>query len=102
MIIDLVIPMEFKQYIFEEYFLKAFLATNLTFNCSNNLAFCRSFKYIRRDIEIPSPTTLTRYLKWLSNSTVNEIRICLPTDRRVSLAADAWTLLNKLKMLSIT
>ena len=100
-IIDLETPMEFKQHIFEEYFLKAFLATNLAFNCSNNLAFRRAFKYSRPGIEIPSPTTLIRHLKRLGNSTVDEIRTGLPVDGRISLAADAWTSPNKLAFLAI-
>jgi len=40
-IINLATRAGFKQHDFEESFLKAFLATNLTFNCSNNLAFHR-------------------------------------------------------------
>jgi len=64
-IIDLATPAGFNPHAFEEYFLKAFLATNLSFNCSNNLAFCRFCKYIRPGVEIPSPTTLTRHLKQL-------------------------------------
>jgi len=62
-IIDLATPAGFNQHDFEENFLKALLATNLAFNCSNNLAFHRLFKYIRPVVEIPSPTTLTRHLK---------------------------------------
>ena len=58
-IIDLATPAGFNQHDFEEYFLKAFLATNLAFNCSNNLAFRRVLKDIRPGVEIPSPTTLT-------------------------------------------
>jgi len=38
-IIDLATPAGFKQHDFNEYFPKAFLATNLAFNFSNNLAF---------------------------------------------------------------
>ena len=72
-IIDLTIPVGFDQQLFEESFLKAFLATNLAFNCSNNLAFRRTFKYARSGIEIPSPTTLTRQLKRLGNSTADNI-----------------------------
>jgi len=59
-IIDLATPAGFNQHDFEEYFLKVFLATHLAFNCSNNLAFHRVFKYIRLGVEIRSPTTLTR------------------------------------------
>jgi len=72
-IIDLATPAGFNQHDFEEYFLKACLATNLAFNCSNNLAFHRVFKYIHPRVEIPSPTTLTRHLKWLGKSTVDDI-----------------------------
>jgi len=64
-IIDLATPAGFNQHDFEQYFLKVFLATNLTFNCSNNLAFCRVFNYMRPGVEIPSPTTLIRHLKRL-------------------------------------
>jgi len=74
-IIDLATPAGFNQYDFEEYILIVFLATNLrvAFNCSNNLAFRRVFKYIRLEVEIPSPTTLTRHLKWLGKFTVDDI-----------------------------
>jgi len=46
-IIDLATAAGFNKHDFEEYFLKAFLATNLPFNCANNHAFRRVFKYIR-------------------------------------------------------
>jgi len=72
-IIDLATPAGFNQHDFEEYFLIAFLATNLGFNCSNNLAFRHVFKYIRPGLEIPSPTTLTRHLKRLGKSTMDDI-----------------------------
>jgi len=72
-IIDLATPAGFNQHDFEEYFLQAFFATNLAFNCSTNVAFRRVCKYIRPGVEIPSPTTLTRHLKWLGKSTVDDI-----------------------------
>jgi len=87
-IIDLATPAGFNQHDFEEYFPKAFLATNLAFNCSNNVAFRRVFKYIRPGAEIPSPTILRRHLKWLGKSTVDDIRTCLPAAGKISLAAD--------------
>jgi len=100
-IIDLATPAGFNQRDFEEYFLKAFLATNLAFNCSNNLAFRRVFKYLRPSIVIPCPTTLTRHLKRLGVSTIDNIRAGLPTEGRISLAADTWTSPNKLPFLAI-
>ena len=100
-IIDLTTPVGFDQQLFEEYFLKAFLATNLAFNCSNNLAFRRAFKYARPGIEIPSPTTLTRQLKRLGSSTVDDIWMSLPLDTKISLAADTWTSPNKLAFLAV-
>jgi len=100
-IIDVVTPAGFKQHDLEEYFLKPFLAPNLAFNCSNNLAFRRAFKYIRPGVEIPSPTTLTRHLKRLGKSTVDDIRTCLPATGKISLAADTWTSPNKLAVLAI-
>jgi len=99
-IIDLATPAGFNQHDFEEYFLKAFLATNLAFNCSNNLAFRPVFKYIRPRVEICSPTTLTWHLKWLGKSTVDDIRTCLPAAGKISLAADTWPLLNNLAFLA--
>jgi len=100
-IIDLATPAGFNQHDFEEYFRKAFLATNLAFNCSNNLAFRRVFKYICLGVEIPSPTTLTRHLKRVGKSTVDDIRTCLPGTGKISLAADRWTSPNKLVFLAI-
>jgi len=100
-IIALTTPVGFDQQLFEEYFLKAFLATNLAFNCSNNLAFHRAFKYARPWVEIPSPTTLTRQLKRLGNSTVDDIRISLLHHAKISLAGDTWTSPNKLAFLAI-
>jgi len=100
-ITDLATPAGFNQHDFEEYFLKAFLATNLAFNGSNNLAFRRVFKYIRPGVEIPSPTTLTWPLKRLGKSTVDDIRTCLPAAGKISLAADTWTSPNKLAFLAI-
>jgi len=90
-IIDLATRGGFNQHDFDEYFLKVFLATNLAFNCSKNLAFRHVFKYIRPGVEIPSATTLTRRLKRLGKSTLDDIRICLPAAGKISLAADTWT-----------
>ena len=100
-IIDLATPAGFNQHDFEEYFLKVFLATNLAFNCSKNLAFHRVSKYIRPRVEMPSPTTLTRHLKQLGKSTVDDIRTCLPSAGNISLTADTWTSLNKPAFLAI-
>jgi len=100
-IIDLATPAGFNQHDFEEYFLKGFLATNLAFNCSNNLAFPRVLKYIRLGVEIPSPMTLTRHFKRLGTSTVDDIRTCLPAAGKISLAANTWTSPNKLAFLAI-
>jgi len=108
-IIDLATPAGFKQHDFEEYFLKVLLATNLpfhcgnnhVFHCGNNLAFRRVFKYIRPDVEIPTPTTLTRHLKRLGKSTVDDIRTCLPSAGKISLAADTWTSPSFLAFLAI-
>jgi len=100
-IIDLATPAGFNQHDFEEYFLKAFVATNLAFNCSNKLAFRRVFKYIGPGVEIPSPTTLTQHLKRLGRSTVDDIGTCLPAAGKISLAPDTWTSSNKLAFLAI-
>jgi len=87
-IIDLATPARFNQHDFEEFFLKAYLATNLAFNCLNNLAFGRVFKYIRPGVKIPSPTPLTQHLKLLEKSTVDDIRTGLPAAGKISLAAN--------------
>jgi len=100
-IIDLATPAGFNQHDFEEYFLKAFLATNLAFNYSNNLAFRRVFKYILPGVEIPSPTTLTRHVKQLGKSTLDDIRTCLPAAGKISLAAGTWTSPKKVAFLAI-
>ena len=100
-IINLATPAGFNQHDFEEYFLKALGAMNLPFNCSNNLAFRRVFKYIHPGVEIPSPTTLTRHLKWLGMSAVADIWTCQPAAGNISLAADTWISLNKLGFLAI-
>jgi len=100
-IIDLVTPAGFNQQDFEEYFLKAFLGTNLAFNCPNTLAFRHGFKYLHPQVEIHSPTTLTQHLKRLGKSTVDDIRTCLPAARKISLVADTWTSPNKLAWLAM-
>jgi len=100
-IIDLAIPAGFKQHDCEEYCLKAFLATNLAFHCSNNIPFRRVFKYIRPGVEIHSPTTLTWHLKRLGKSGVDDIRTCIRAAGKISLAADTWTSPNKLPFLAI-
>jgi len=100
-IINLATPAGFNQHDFEEYFLKAFLATNLAFNCSNNLAFRRVFKYIGPGVEIPRPTTLKQHLKRLGKSTGDDIRTCLPAAGKISLAANTWTSANKLAFIAI-
>ena len=100
-IIDLATPAGFNQHDFEEYFLKAFLAMNLAFNCSNNLAFHPVFKYIFPGDEIPTPTTLTKHLKQRGKSTLDDIRTSLPAAANISLAADTRTSPNKLAILAI-
>ena len=75
-IIDLATPAGFNQHDFEEYFLKVLIAKNLAVYCSNNLVLCRVFKYMPPVVEIPSHTTLTRHLKLLGMSTVDDIRTC--------------------------
>jgi len=87
-IIDLATPAGFNQHDFEEYFLKGFLATNLAFNLSNNLALRHVFKYLHPGAEILSPTTLTRHVKRLGKSTVDDILTCLPAEGKISLAAN--------------
>jgi len=99
--IDLATRAGFNQHDCEEYFLKVFLRTNLAFDCSNNLAFRRVFKYILPPVEIRSPTTLIQHLKLLSKSTVDDIRTCLPATGTISLSADTWTSPNKLAFLAI-
>jgi len=100
-IIDLATPAGFNQHDFEEYFLKAFLATNLAFNWSNNLAFRRVFKYIRPAVEIPRSTTLTRHLKPVRKSMVDDFPTGLPAAGKIFLAADTWTSPNHLAFLAI-
>jgi len=72
-IIDLATPAGFNPYDFEEYLLKAFVAMNLAFNCSNNLQFHRVLNYICSGVEIPSPMRVTWHSKWLGKSTVDDI-----------------------------
>jgi len=100
-IIDLATPAGFKEHDLKEYFLKALLATNLAFDCSNNLAFRPAFKYSLPEVEIPRPTTLTLHLKRLAKSTVDDIRTCLPAAGKIPLAANTWTSPNKLPYLAI-
>ena len=100
-ILDLATPAGFNYHDFDEYFPKAFLATNLAFNYSNNRAFRHIFKSIRPGVKIPSPTTLTRHLNRLGKSMVDDIRTCLPAGGKISLAADTSTSLNKLAFLAI-
>ena len=100
-IIDLATQAGFNHHDFKEYFLKAVLATNLAFNCSNKLAFGPVFKYIRPGVEIPSLTTLSPHLKRQGKSTVDDIRTCLPAAGKISQAPYTWTSLNKLAFLAI-
>jgi len=100
-IIDLATPVGFKQHDCEEYFQKAFLATNLVFHCSNNIAFRRVFQDIGPRVEIPSPKTLTRHLKRQGKSTGDDIPTCPPAARKIFLAADTSTSSNKLAFLAI-
>jgi len=100
-IIDLATQAGFNQHDFEEYFLKAFLAMNLAFNCSNNLAFHPVFTYIFPRDEIPTPNTLTKHLKQRGKSTLDDIRTSLPAAANISLAADTRTSPNKHPILAI-
>jgi len=53
-IIDLATPAGFNHHDFEEYFLKVCLATNLAFNCTNNVAFRRVLSIFVRASKSPA------------------------------------------------
>jgi len=86
-IIDLAMPAGFNQCYFEEYFLKAFLVTNLVFTCSNNCVICWFIKYLRESIKISCPMTLSRHLTGLGISIIEKIRASLLTGERFLLVA---------------
>jgi hypothetical protein len=77
------------------------LATNLSFNSSNNIAFRRVFRYLKRDIMIPCPTALRKKLQVLYGETEDKIKKSIPQGVKVSIAADAWTSPNKLAFLGV-
>ena len=77
------------------------LATNLSFHCTNNIAFRRVLRYLKRDIIIPALTTLRKKLQVLCKETEDKIVTSIPHGVKVSIAADAWTSPNKLAFLGV-
>jgi hypothetical protein len=77
------------------------LATNMGFNAANNVAFRKAFRYLRRDVRIPSPGSLRIRLLNRCQETEENIMANIPPNAKVSIAVDAWTSPNKLAFLGV-
>ena len=98
---DSTLPDGYDQAQFDRFFLEAMLATNLSFNATNNAAFRRMFKYLKRDVLLPSPTTVRGRLQSICTEIEGKITAEIPPNVKISIAADAWTSPNKLAFLAI-
>ena len=74
LITDVTLPDGYDQAQFDRFFLEAVLATNMSFNAVNNAAFRRVFRYLKRDLMLPSPTTTRNRLQSLYEEIVERIR----------------------------
>jgi hypothetical protein len=73
----------------------------MSFNAVNNAAFRRVFRYLKRDVMLPSPTTTRVRLQSLCEVVEERIKTEIPPEVKVSIAADAWTSPNKIAFLAI-
>jgi len=98
---DSSLPDGYDQAQFDRFFIEAMLATNLSFNATNNAAFRRMFKYLKRDVLLPAPTTVRGRLQAICTEIEEKITAEIPPNVKISIAADAWTSPNKLAFLGI-
>jgi hypothetical protein len=77
------------------------VVTYFLFSTIQNLYFCLAFQIIQQDIKIPSATTLTRLFTTKYTIVLTCICDILPSDSKISLAIDQWTLVNKWAIISI-
>lgn len=101
MITDSTLPDGYDQAQFDRFFLEAVLATNMSFNAVNNAAFRRVFRYLKRDVMLPSPSTTRNRLQSLCEEIVERIRDEVPSGVKISIAADTWTSPNKIAFLAV-
>ena len=101
MIRDSALPDGYDQAQFDRFFLEAVLATNMSFNAVNNLAFRRVFRYLKRDLMLPSLTTTRSQLQSLYEEIVEKIKGEIPPGVKISIAADTWTSPNKIAFLAV-
>jgi len=101
LIVDSTLPDGYDQAQFDRFFIEAVLATNLPFNTTNNAAFRRVFKYLKRDVLLPSPTTVRVRLQSICSEIEEKIRTEIPANVKISIAVDAWTSPNKIAFLAI-
>jgi len=59
------------------------------------------FKYLKRDVLLPSPTTVRVRLQSTCTEIEGKIKTEIPPNVKISIAADAWTSPNKLAFLAI-
>jgi hypothetical protein len=95
------LPDGYDQLQFDRFFLEAVIATNMSFNSVNNAAFRRLFKYLKRDVLLPSPTTIRTRLQLLFREVEEKIRAEIPPNTKISIAVDAWTSPNKIAFLGV-
>lgn len=98
---DSTLPDGYDQAQFDCFFIEAVLATNIPFYAANNAAFRRVFKYLKRDVLLPSPTTIRGRLHSICVEIVGKIKAEIPTGVKISIAVDAWTSPNKIAFLAI-
>ena len=81
--------------------LRAFLSCGISFHAVTNVHLRATWKMLKKDLNIPCPSTLRWHLDVYYNSVKREIKNRIPKSTKVSLAIDSWTSPNHLAFLAI-
>lgn len=98
---DLQIPEVVSQNEWDAQLVRAFLSAGISFNAASNPHLRATWLMLKRNLMVPSPSTIRRRLDELYKSTVKTIKSQLPRNGKISLCLDSWTSPNHLAFLSI-
>lgn len=91
----------FEQNSWNRYLLIGLLSALIPLNAISNREFRRVFYALRRDVKLPSVSTLSRILESEYNMTLEAIKSQIPQGQKVSIALDGWTSQNRLAITSV-
>ena len=80
---------------------KVMVSSNLSFDFFDNQDFHDLLTMLRSEVDLPSTKKMKIYLDTKLDDIESSIRKQIPTDRKVSIALDAWTSPNNLAFVAI-